>query len=203
MGASLYRPLVLCLLLMSALAGFAAAGNPSYPAAVEQLGTTGSSTISGTDNAAPTGSGLAAPPKPEGAALARTEFEAMLAKHLENPYSLLTLATEIRKNDAEEGLRAHERLVTAYPRSAVVQAALADALYRTGKIEDSQLVLHRALQQQPDLPEGRLLRGKLLAANGPEGLKGALREWRLAIEGAPGSPTASEAARLIHLHEGR
>lgn len=127
----------------------------------------------------------------------------MLAQHPENPSSLLTLAAEIQKNDAEEGLRAHERLVAAYPRSAIIRAALADALYRTGKIEASWLALRRALQLQPDLPEGRLLRGKLLAANGPEGLKGALQEWRLAIEGAPDSPTASEAARLIHLHEGR
>ncbi len=203
MSASLYRPIVLGLLLMGSFAGFAAAGKPLYPTAAEQLGNTGSSTISGTDNTGPTGTGMAAPPKPEGATLARTEFETMLAKHPDDPSSLLTLAAEIQKNDAEEGLRAHEQLVTAYPCSAVVQAALADALYQNEKIEESRLTLRRALQMQPDLPEGRLLRGKLLTANGPEGLDGALREWQLVIEGAPDSPIASEAARLIQLHEGR
>ena len=203
MSASLYRPLVLSLLLIGAFAGFAAAGKPSYPEAVEQLGTTGSSTVSGTDKAARTGSGLAAPPNAEGATLARTEFETWLATPPKDPSSLVTLAAEIQKNDAEHGLRSHEQLATAYPRSAIVQAALADALYRTEKYEESRLVLRRALQLQPDLPEGRLLQGKFLAANGPEGVKSALTEWRQVIEGAPGSPTASEAVRLIHLHEGR
>jgi len=202
-GASIYRPLVLGLLLIAALAGFAATGKPSDDTPERPLGDTASTTTAGGDTTAPTGSGLVTGPPGHGSALVRAEFETTLAKQPKDPSALLLLAAEIAQFDGEEGVRSHERLVAVYPRSAATSAALANSLYEAGKLEDSRTTLRRALRLHPELPEGRLLRGKLLATDGLEGLDRALGEWRQVIEQAPASPAAREAARLIQLHEGR
>ncbi|MDQ3327381.1 MAG: tetratricopeptide repeat protein [Chloroflexota bacterium] len=203
MRASLYRSVVLSLLLTCALGGFLATGRLSYGTAGQPPGEAAISATSGEDQAARTGAGLVARPPARGPALARAEFDRMLVEHPNDPSSLLILAAEIQRYDVEDGEQTLKLLTQAYPRSALIWTALADVLYEQGDLKESRAALQQARQLHPELPEGLLLRGKLLATDGPDGVDRALREWRRVIELAPASPAAREAARLTQLYEGR